>query len=210
MNTSPAIGRTYCLIDGCDSIVRRSNTTGICRSVHWRESNRAKYEAKFNVTVVDLGERECLKPGCDTVVSTFTKNGLCRPHRHLAYTVHGLGGYAGMTRKFGNPANRRRVLVTDLAMNDYTREQIWEADNGICHLCDKPAGDNWVIEHVIPLCMLGPDGFDNVAVSCHSCNARKSGFWAGSSDAEILARALDLFFSIWDEPFDGPVRLIQL
>lgn len=56
----------------------------------------------------------------------------------------------------------------------FTRQQVWDRDNGTCHLCKQPADpSNWHVEHVVPLARGGAHSFDNCAVSCPPCNRRK-------------------------------------
>ena len=55
------------------------------------------------------------------------------------------------------------------------REEIYERDNGICHLCYRPNAidGKWELDHILPVTQGGTHTKDNVAIACRKCNIRK-------------------------------------
>jgi len=53
------------------------------------------------------------------------------------------------------------------------RDLLYKRDRGICHICLRPAGAEWVMDHVIPIAAGGRHMWHNVAVAHRECNQRK-------------------------------------
>ena len=67
-------------------------------------------------------------------------------------------------RKYGNTVSDERIR----------KDEVYERDGGICHICGRPASKtDWELDHIIPLARGGPHSLDNVAVAHAACNARK-------------------------------------
>lgn len=66
-------------------------------------------------------------------------------------------------RKAGSEGSHTAEDVADLLV-----EQA-----GLCFWCDVEVGDNYHVDHVIPLVMGGSDGKENLVIACPSCNLRK-------------------------------------
>lgn len=56
------------------------------------------------------------------------------------------------------------------------RRQIFEAREGLCHICSCPvhAGDAWDLDHVLPLALGGADEPDNLAPAHTKCHREKT------------------------------------
>lgn len=68
----------------------------------------------------------------------------------------------------------RRALIASVSIEDIVRDVVYERDNGICYLCEKPTDpNNWHLEHKIPLSRGGSHTYNNVAVSHPPCNKNK-------------------------------------
>lgn len=68
---------------------------------------------------------------------------------------------------------KRRATKRGVAHAPYDRDGIYIRDEGICHLCWEPVGEEFHIDHVIPLARGGADTPDNVAVAHPHCNHKK-------------------------------------
>lgn len=70
--------------------------------------------------------------------------------------------------------HRRRVRQLGGECEKFSREEIYERDQGICYLCGLFVKENaWHLDHIIPVALGGGHTRRNVAVSCPSCNRRK-------------------------------------
>jgi 5-methylcytosine-specific restriction endonuclease McrA len=68
---------------------------------------------------------------------------------------------------------RRRARKRGARIEPYTRQEVWERDEGICGSCGLPAEpSNWHLDHIVPLGP-GADVLDNVRVTHPACNAAK-------------------------------------
>lgn len=56
----------------------------------------------------------------------------------------------------------------------FTKQQVWEEDEGMCGICGDPADkNNWHLDHIIPLSRGGQHTRENVQVSHPFCNLSK-------------------------------------
>lgn len=84
------------------------------------------------------------------------------------------------TKKGKKVMQKARAKRTDLMNNnkgvEYTRDDVFIRDNGICWICGKPVENNsdYHVEHVVPISMGGADCFTNVAVAHAECNLKKT------------------------------------
>lgn len=49
----------------------------------------------------------------------------------------------------------------------------YEVQRGKCHWCGIALGDDYHVDHVIPLVKGGSNGPENIVCSCPPCNLRK-------------------------------------
>lgn len=56
-----------------------------------------------------------------------------------------------------------------------TRQQVFRAARGICHLCGEPVkpGEEWHVDHVHPRSRRGADSLANYALAHKTCNLKK-------------------------------------
>lgn len=68
----------------------------------------------------------------------------------------------------------RSEFYVDSTRYDGVRDVVYGRDKGICHICGNfnPL-NNWHLDHIIPLSKGGKHAYENVAVSCPSCNLKK-------------------------------------
>lgn len=72
-------------------------------------------------------------------------------------------------------AARRRALKRN-APGKYTQQDIelqYRSQHGLCWWCGKPVGDEYHIDHVIPLKRGGTNDPRNIVISCPVCNLSK-------------------------------------
>lgn len=70
---------------------------------------------------------------------------------------------------------RRRAQLAS-AEGNHTAEDIrliFEQQKGLCWWCSKPVGDDYHVDHRIPLSRGGSNGPENLCISCPSCNTSK-------------------------------------
>jgi 5-methylcytosine-specific restriction endonuclease McrA len=70
--------------------------------------------------------------------------------------------------------NRRKAKKRGVAVEVFSRQEIYERDNGICKYCTSPVPvSSWHMDHVVPLSKGGEHSRQNVVVSCAPCNLSK-------------------------------------
>lgn len=72
-------------------------------------------------------------------------------------------------------------------MSDMRRLRIWEAQKGICVICDLKidgAREKWTIEHIVPLGLGGEDSDWNCAPAHEHCRRQKD-----KTDVKAIAKA---------------------
>lgn len=62
------------------------------------------------------------------------------------------------------------------AISDAKRLRVWEAHKGVCHICECKVwpGEDWEVEHVIPLALGGADDETNMRPAHVDCHAGKT------------------------------------
>lgn len=50
---------------------------------------------------------------------------------------------------------------------------LYESQKGLCAYCSEPVGEEYHVDHVIPLSRGGGNGPDNLAIACPTCNRSK-------------------------------------
>lgn len=71
---------------------------------------------------------------------------------------------------------RRRQAINPSPDNTWTAEevkQMYDDQRGLCAYCETPLFGTYHIEHMIPVSRGGANTWDNLAVSCPTCNIRK-------------------------------------
>lgn len=70
----------------------------------------------------------------------------------------------------------------------YNRRQIFRRDDFRCQYCGvKPPHDELSVDHVIPRCQGGETVWQNIVLSCVSCNARKAGRTPKEAGMKLLS-----------------------
>ena len=67
--------------------------------------------------------------------------------------------------------------MTRRSISRTERVRIFEAAQGVCHICGQPIDgvrERWDVEHVIPLALGGDDKGDNLQPAHASCHAAKT------------------------------------
>lgn len=83
-------------------------------------------------------------------------------------------------------SNRRRIARKYQATGSHTAEEVLalgDSQDWLCAYCEKPLVREFHVDHMVPLSRGGSDGWDNLAITCPTCNLRKSNktveeFWA--------------------------------
>lgn len=72
-------------------------------------------------------------------------------------------------------SRRRRVRKLDAAGSHTAEEvaQMLRDQGGVCAYCEVDLSGRIEVEHMVPLSRGGSDGWENLAIVCHPCNARK-------------------------------------
>lgn len=75
--------------------------------------------------------------------------------------------------------HRRRAKQTNAGGTHtaFDIRNIYNDQDGLCFWCDFEVGEEWHVDHLIPLSKGGSNGPENIVVSCPTCNMSK-----GSSD----------------------------
>ncbi len=77
--------------------------------------------------------------------------------------------------------------MTRRRMNTTRRARIFQAANGICHICGEPIDgtrERWDADHVIPLEISGDDSDDNLRPAHERCHRAKT----SKEDAPTIAK----------------------
>lgn len=82
---------------------------------------------------------------------------------------------ARLIEKNHDHAHRRRARKFGNGYEPVSRKEVIERDGAICWICKRgPLPNSEIqIDHLIPLCKGGSHTYDNVAVTCFRCNAKK-------------------------------------
>lgn len=80
--------------------------------------------------------------------------------------------------RYRDYCENRRARIKDQFIEDVKRIDVFERDEGICHICGAIVDDNdWHLDHIMPLSNGGEHSYDNVAVSHPKCNLQKGAGW---------------------------------
>jgi len=77
--------------------------------------------------------------------------------------------------------------MTRRSISTTRRVKIFEAANGICHICGQRIDgtrERWDVEHVIPLALGGDDDGENLQPAHAKCHAKKT-----ADDVKVIAKA---------------------
>lgn len=198
----PEYTKRKCSISDCanDAFCR-----GWCRSHYdrWYEQGDPLYRRPGEVV---NGKRICSSCGADTPVNEMRRT-LCAPcmsersRSYYSYTPRtapmvcevcgdGYEGYPDKT-KYCSDDCRAVGLATTKTIRDrrvrqstiehFTREEIFERDGWVCHLCGRPIPRELKfpdpfsasLDHVIPVAKGGEHSRENTAASHFRCNIRK-------------------------------------
>lgn len=81
---------------------------------------------------------------------------------------------AGREAKLARDARRRALRLGSPESEDFTLDEIFERDGGVCHLCSKSVSRrDATMDHVVPLTRGGPHTRVNVKLAHRGCNSRK-------------------------------------
>ena len=84
--------------------------------------------------------------------------------------------YRANREKYLAYSAKRKALKRGAEHIPYTRTEIYERDNGMCRLCDKPLDNvpnGFSIDHIVPLALGGADTPANLQLTCQPCNRAK-------------------------------------
>jgi 5-methylcytosine-specific restriction endonuclease McrA len=132
---------------------RKGTLRGHCKSCRraaslgWHEANRERHLASMNAYAGE--HREENKQRCLTHY---------RANRETYYArVH-----------------ERRALKTKAFVERVFRSVVFQRDEGVCGICDKPVEpDDWHLDHIVPLSKGGEHSYANVQVAHPFCNMAK-------------------------------------
>jgi len=69
---------------------------------------------------------------------------------------------------------KRRAIKQAVEAEHVDREKVYARDNGRCYICLQYVSyAEFQLDHIRPITKDGPHTYDNVAVTCRSCNAKK-------------------------------------
>jgi 5-methylcytosine-specific restriction endonuclease McrA len=111
--------------------------------------------------------------GCRCGPCTVAKREYLRSQR--ARSHEGYNAYmAKYLREHPEVRHIRRARKAGVAHLPYKRADIFERDEGVCHICSETVDpEQWDLDHVVPISRGGGDTPENVAVSHPSCNRSK-------------------------------------
>lgn len=69
--------------------------------------------------------------------------------------------------------NKRRAKQAGVFVDNIDRKILYDLYEGYCYLCWNHTNGDWHLEHIIPISRGGLHSWENVAVSCRSCNQEK-------------------------------------
>lgn len=94
-----------------------------------------------------------------------------RPHQSYIKLLkqHGLYELIGSNEKSTNPHAMRRKVTGDV------RQEIYNRDRGMCVYCNEEVSiEEAHIDHFVPISKGGNSEYNNLVLSCSSCNSKKS------------------------------------
>ena len=98
---------------------------------------------------------------------------VCFPSSNLK-TASTSKNQAKRSKKYKNGQFNKRGKRLSKNFESIDRKTVYRRDWGICYLCENPVGIQGVhIDHIIPLTRGGDHSYNNLAVSCPSCNMSK-------------------------------------
>lgn len=144
-----------CSVDGCD---KKHVGNGYCSGHRERFLTYGDAMAYIPLTPKQSFRLvQCSFESCFEMITSKNDSGFCRTHRQ---------------KLIDNPrrkANKRNAFIENI-----DRESLYSAYHGLCYLCWQLAGADWHLEHIVPLSRGGKHCYENVAVSCASCNLKKN------------------------------------
>ena len=98
------------------------------------------------------------KPGVKARRSEYMRKWIATPKGKDSYT----------SSNAARRAQRRNAFVERVY-----KSVVWKRDGGICYLCGEKCGDDWHLDHKIPLSRGGQHSYLNTGVACVACNLSK-------------------------------------
>lgn len=83
----------------------------------------------------------------------------------------------GRARAYQRVASSRRRARLRGSGGRHTVQDVqaqYSRQRGLCYWCKESVGDEYQVDHVIPVSRGGGDGPDNIVIACAPCNHRKS------------------------------------
>lgn len=93
--------------------------------------------------------------------------------------------YRGPIRRARRAAYRQRKSTRGgRYISKELRAAIWKRDGGFCQHCGvhSSTGVRMELDHIVPYSWGGRTNYENLILSCHTCNAKKGNNWAGIGD----------------------------
>ncbi len=168
----------------CGKTLRSDNRSGFCNDHRVRVPRTpeqvAEYRARDGIAQ-RIKERDAVRLADPAKAQRKREVRLASYYRNQAH----ISTYHAERRKENPDAylpgehERRRVRLARISSTKITsepirRQDIFDRDGGVCHLCNLPVDPtNWHMDHVIPISRGGHHTADNVRTSHPLCNLRK-------------------------------------
>jgi hypothetical protein len=92
-----------------------------------------------------------------------------------------------------------------MSINEQLKDAVRIRAMYLCEYCHSPeilSASRFTIEHTIPKCLGGDDGFDNLALACRRCNERKYNFVSAvDPDTEQIVNIFNPRLQKWADHF---------
>jgi 5-methylcytosine-specific restriction endonuclease McrA len=143
----------------------------LAASRRWREANpeRARTSSRESARKARAVYPERFRDACRRYMNSDPEKRRCEARARYARNIES-------RRLSKRVSEQKRRIERERSDVHHTPDDVrhqYALQKGKCHWCDKPVGDDYHVDHIIPLSKGGDNSARNICISCPTCNSSK-------------------------------------